>query len=260
VDGRRAGGGGGGWLAADQPVDPDPLSVLNLGLVATSGRNGVPSALGVLTLTPPPRGGVVGDRAFLDSDPTNDFYGMRLLPGGGIQLGELIAPVAGSGGGGGGDAINGLVWPPPVFVPTLDEKGAGGGGGGGLGIIVSATISLGAQGRIRSDGGKGGGGENTNFIDRVGGGSGGGSGGYVILQARIIDLRMAATRSITALGGRGGPGKDNLFNAIDAGGNGGPGVIALHMPPNAAPLLPAGKTLSDMTAPTAIVLLPDHRL
>ncbi|HUR28241.1 MAG TPA: hypothetical protein VM509_08635 [Planctomycetota bacterium] len=260
VDARRPGGGGGGILAADQGVHPDPYNTLNIGLVATAGKNGAPTALGVSTLTPPPRGGGMGDRVFLDADPTNDFYGVRLLTGGGLQIGELIAPVAGAGGGGGGDAINGLVWPPPVFIPTDDEKGAGGGGGGGLGIIVAPTIALAGQGKIRCDGGKGGGGENTNFLDRVGGGSGGGSGGYLILQARVIDLRSAAPRSITALGGRGGPGKDSIFNGIDAGGNGGPGVIGLHMPPNAAPLVPVGKTIGDMTAPHAIVLLPDRRL
>ena len=258
---RRPGGGGGGSLAADQPVHPDPLHPANIGLIAGPGKNGWPTALGVGSLTPPPLGGAVGDRAFVDADPTNDFYGHRLIPSTGvIKVGELQAPVAGAGGGGGGDAIVGQVWPPPVFSITGDEKGAGGGGGGGLGIIVAGRIAVGAQGKIRCDGGYGGGGENTNFLDRIGGGSGGGSGGYLILQARIVDLSAAADRALTALGGRGGRGANDVFGAVDAGGNGGPGVIAIHIPALTQPALPPGKTLADVSAPAAQVLLPDRRL
>jgi hypothetical protein len=262
-DARRPGGGGGGVLAANQPVNPDPFHPSNLGLIARSGNNGWPTALGVLSLTPPPLGGAVGESAFSDADPSNDFFGMRVIPGTGIlQVGELQAPVAGSGGGGGGDAINGGIWPPPVFTPVSDEKGAGGGGGGGLGILVAARITVGPLGKIRCDGGKGGGGENTNFLDRVGGGSGGGSGGYLILQARTVDLGLAGDRALTALGGKGGEGAQNSSQptAINAGGNGGPGVIAIHVPLNSPPLLPVGKTLTDLSAPTALVLLPDRRL
>jgi len=261
TDLRRPGGGGGGALAADQPVHPDPLNALNRGRIAEPGRNGWPTALGALSLTPPPLGGPIGDRVFVDADPTNDFYGVRLIPGTGLpQLGELTAPVAGSGGGGGGDAIFSIVWPPPIFIPTGDEKGSGGGGGGGLGIVVAGRIVLGVQGKIRCDGGAGGGGENTNFLDRIGGGSGGGSGGYLALQARVVDLSQAQDRALTALGGRGGVGKDNQFAVVNSGGNGGPGVIGIHVPPASPPILPAGKTLADLSAPTAYVLLPDRRL
>jgi hypothetical protein len=260
TDERRPGGGAGGALAADQPVHPDPLNPLNLGLIAGRGANGWPTALGVRALTPPPRGGALGQRAFVDADPTNDFFGFRLLSTGVIQVGELQSVVGGSGGGGGGNAINGLVWPPPVFNPTADEKGAGGGGGGGVGILLAYQITLGPLGRIHADGGDGGGGENTIFLNRVGGGSGGGSGGYLVLQARNVDLSAASDRALTALGGRGGPGKDNAFGAVNAGGNGGPGVIAIHVPPSVGgPILPTGKTLSDLSAPTALVLLPDSR-
>ena len=260
VDQRRPGGGGGGALAADQPVHPDPLHVSNRGRIAEPGRTGWPTALGGLSLTPPPLGGAIGDRVFRDSDPTNDFFGVRLRPGTGLpQLGELIAPVGGSGGGGGGNAIFTSVWP-PVFIPTGDEKGAGGGGGGGLGILVASRIVLGVQGRIRCDGGAGGGGENTLFLNRVGGGSGGGSGGYLILQARSVDLSQAQANALTALGGRGGVGKDNQFAVVNSGGNGGPGVISIHVPALTTPTLPAGKTLADISAPTAFVLLPDRRL
>ena len=261
VNMRRPGGGGGGALAADQPVHPDPLNSLNRGRIAEPGRNGWPTALGALSLTPPPLGGATGDRVFHDSDPTNDFYGVRIIPGTGLpQLGELTAPVAGSGGGGGGDAIFSLVWPPPVFIPTGDEKGSGGGGGGGLGIVVASRIVVGAAGKIRCDGGAGGGGENTNFLDRVGGGSGGGSGGYLILQARSVDLSLAQDRALTALGGRGGVGMANQFAVVNSGGNGGPGVIGIHVPIGSPPQLPAGKSLADLSAPTAYVLLPDRRL
>jgi len=260
VDQRRPGGGGGGALAADQPVHPDPLHVSNRGRIAEPGRNGWPTALGGQSLSPPPQGGAVGDRVFVDGDPTNDFFGVRLMPGTGLpQLGELTAPVAGSGGGGGGNAIFTPVWP-PVFIPTGDEKGAGGGGGGGLGILVASRIVLGVQGKIRCDGGAGGGGENTLFLNRVGGGSGGGSGGYLLLQARSVDLSQAQDNALTALGGRGGVGKDNQFAGINSGGNGGPGVISIHLPALTMPALPAGKTLADISAPTAFVLLPDRRL
>ncbi len=257
---RRPGGGGGGTLAADQPVHSDPLNPANLGLLAGTGKNGWATALGVLSMTPPPLGGAVGNRAFVDADPTNDFYGLRLNPTTGVPtVGELQAPTAGAGGGGGGNAINGLVWPPTPYDPTSDEKGAGGGGGGGLGIVAALRISVGAQGKIRCNGGHGGGGENTNFLDRIGGGSGGGSGGYLILQAGIVDLSAAGDRALTALGGRGGEGKDNAFNAINAGGNGGPGVITIQIPPHTNPLLPAGKSLADMSAPVAQILLPNRR-
>jgi hypothetical protein len=258
ADLRRPGGGGGGALAADQPLHPDPDHPLNLGLVAGRGKNGAGTALGVLSLLPPPAGGPIGARAFTDADPSNDFYGIKRLDGGPILTGELSGPVAGVGGGGGGDAINGNVWPPPVFDPTADEKGAGGGGGGGLAVLsAGVAVVVGSEGRLLVNGGAGGGGENTLFFDSIGGGSGGGSGGYLLVQAPTIDLSAASERALQALGGRGGWGKNAQFGVTNAGGNGGPGVIALHLLDARSGLdLPPGTTLAELCAPTAHVLLP----
>ena len=256
---RRPGGGGGGALAPNQPIDPNPQSPLNIGLIAESGRAGAPQATGAITNVSPPHGGAQGPIPFIDGDRLNDFWGEKLDPSTQTLIhGELPRPLGGSGGGAGGDASQTAVFPMMPFDPTGDEKGSGGGGGGGLGLILARSIVISAGGRIVDNGGNGGGGENTNGFDRIGGGSGGGSGGYLVLEANLFDLSNAGTNCITALGGRGGAGADNVFGAICAGGNGGPGVIQMHTPTGTESdvLLPLGKTLDDMTSPNAHVLLP----
>jgi hypothetical protein len=183
-----------------------------------------------------------------------------------LVAGELTNPWAGAGGGGGGSAskLNSGTFPGP-WSPTGDEKGSGGGGGGGsLHVLALGDIVWGMNGQILNRGGLGGGGENTIFLNRVGGGSGGGSGGHVVLQsARTIDFRSctSATRPIDARGGQGGAGRDDVGGATQttngqketvptqdacptgypasgfngckglvdgAGGDGGPGIIQLH--------------------------------
>jgi len=156
-----------------------------------------------------------------------------------LVRGELTRAWAGSGGGAGGDAVRSNSFPLVPFSITGDEKGAGGGGGpGSMTILAIGDIVLENGGRIRADGGRGGGGENTNFLDRVGGGSGGGSGGHVILSsANRISISAESPlvpgfgawmgpfytdpismgndedehpqRAFSALGGQGGVGKDN---------------------------------------------------
>ena len=92
----------------------------------------------------------------------------------------------------------------------------------------------------------------------VGGGSGGGSGGWIVLEALEIDLSQAGAAAITALGGRGGPGRNNAHDVVGAGGNGGPGVVQLHTPSGTAAelLLPAASDVGDLTSPDGVVLLP----
>ncbi|MCE9594061.1 MAG: hypothetical protein K8S98_07705 [Planctomycetes bacterium] len=261
---RRGSGGGGGRFAADQGVDPNPEAAANIGLVAMNGKTGSTTGFGAITMQFPSHGGRSGLPVFHDSDFDNDFFGRALDPTSGlITVGELVTPIAGCGGGAGGNAIyapNGF--PPTPFNPQGDEKGAGGGGGGGLGVFVANEFVLGAQGRLRCDGGKGGGGENTIFLDRVGGGSGGGSGGMLLIQAAKIDLSAAPDKAITALGGQRGAGKANIVvqRTVGQGGHGGPGLIQLHCDDPSQVLVPAGKTLSDLASPVPYVLLSEPNL
>jgi len=258
---RRAAGGGGGALAADQPVSNDIDAEINLGLIARDGVDGSPLAFGARSLVSPPRAGRAGGRPFVDASPNNDFFGRLRLPGGGVIQGELAAPIAGRGGGAGGDALPSASFPSVPFSPSSDEKGASGGGGGGLGIIIAPRVSIGPLGRIRANGGDGGGGENTLFFDRVGGGSGAGSGGFILVQSRRIDLTAAGPDAISAIGGRGGPGRNNLYGEVGAGGNGGPGIIQLHVPRGGLDiLLPPGATIGDLSTPRAHILLPERGL
>ncbi|MBI5435011.1 MAG: hypothetical protein HZA52_19410 [Planctomycetes bacterium] len=259
---RRGGGGGGGAFAANQPVSPNPEDPANIGLIACKGHDGGRGAYGAVTSQLGPNGGRPGSPVFIDGDPTNDFFGRKLDPGTGqIVVGELIAPIGGAGGGAGGDAAytQGQPYPPIPFSPNGDEKGSGGGGGGGLGVLVANEFVIGPVGRVRCDGGKGGGGENTNFLDRVGGGSGGGSGGMVLVQAAKIDFSATPDLAITARGGRRGVGKlDIHLQPVEGqGGHGGPGLVQLHIADTTQLLLPAGKTLDELISPPPHVLLPE---
>ncbi len=248
VDARRPGGGGGGALAASVPGGP----------AAEDGLDGNPAAFGALSGLSIPAGGQAGDPLFRDGDPTNDFWGVRLDPvTNQLVIGELLRPEGGRGGGGGGDAIPSPVFPNVPWSPASDEKGGPGGGGGGLGLLYSRIIRFGQNGRVIANGGRGARGENTNFLDHIGGSGGGGSGGYLVLQGITIDLTAASDQAVMALGGAGG---DAHFQPgagpISGGGHGGPGVIQLHTPGSGAGvLLPPGKTVEDLTTPTAHLLL-----
>ncbi len=258
-DHRRPGGGGGGALALDQPVSNDPDDPANDGLVAEDGHQGHDQSFGAMTNMQPSMGGAVGAPIFLDGDPTNDFWGRKLDPATGtVILGELTVPTGGRGGGAGGDACPAASFPTPNWSIASDEKGGPGGGGGGLGLIFTSHLVLGEHGYIFSDGGFGGQGENTLWLNSIGGDGGGGSGGYLVLQAFQIDLRQASANSITALGGPGAIDLDSYggIPPISAGGNGGPGVIQLHTPSGAGVLLPPGVDLAELTSPDAHSLLP----
>jgi hypothetical protein len=240
-----AGSGGGGALAANPPMGADPTDI---GLVATAGTEGSPGSIGALTGASPARGGAAGQPAFADGDAENDFFGRKHVPGRGIVRGELALPVPGAGGGAGGDVSSG-------GPPSLHQPGNGGGGGGGLGVLVTARLVIGPGGIIRSDGGRGAPAPFHVFLEYLGGSSGGGSGGFLVLSAEEIDLSQADARCLTALGG---PGGEAATSALEArGGNGGPGVIQLHVPPGRGHLLlPPGRSLADLSAPSAHVLLP----
>jgi hypothetical protein len=129
----------------------------------------------------------------------------------------------------------------------LNLKGCGGGGGGGsLTILALGDIKLIGAGSIDASGGCGGGGENTNGTNRIGGGSGGGSGGHIILQtASKIDLSavtmdedgsiypQSEAGGIYAVGGQGGEGQFGVGGASANGHQTTPLLDAL--PPNSYP-------------------------
>jgi hypothetical protein len=236
VDDRRGAGGGGGSLGANQAQTFGPVAIYGvwdqtfIGLDGEPGfGNEDPDANGAWSGPAGPLGGRAGPRPFVDGDSANDFWGYGVVPQtGAVVVGELDTPWAGAGGGAGGNASfvgSGGIWPQVPFNPTGDEKGSGGGGGGGsLHIAALGDIVFGQQGLIVCRGGHGGGGENTIFLNRVGGASGGGSGGHVILQtAGVIDLSLALGSSTTAgelsggilaTGGQGGAGKNDQGGAI----------------------------------------------
>lgn len=306
VDARRGTGGGGGRFGGDQ-ISPTTgiFDQTFIGLDAEPGFNnlftGSPPPTGVVTGQFPPVGGAVGVSPFTDNNANNNFIGSVFdTTTSTVIAGELTRPWAGAGGGGGGDAIwsSGTPFPVLPFNPGEDEKGAGGGGGGGsLQILSLGKITFGAAGRINCRGGAGGGGENTNFVDRVGGGSGAGSGGHVILQtASKIDFSLATSTtqiSILATGGQGGAGMGNQGGAqigpggaqettpladacppgfpttqcrgviSGAGGDGSPGVIQLHTPNGLLGqdiLLPGNRTLFDLCKPRPVAASLTQRL
>lgn len=226
---RRPGGGGGGVFGPDTLLVGGCADERYIGLNAETGHLGASTAQGAITNMSPPQGGVTGPGPFVDSMDDNDFWGSMLFapgtPNQAMVLGELDRPWAGAGGGAGGDATNysaAIGYPDPNFPLNREDKGAGGGGGGGsITILALGTISFGPDGRIEANGGTGAGGENTNFVNRVGGGSGGGSGGHVILQSgTAIDFSEVpvpmtdcpinfSCLAISALGGQGGAGANN---------------------------------------------------
>ena len=293
INARRGAGGGGGRFGDALP-DPAGHGFLQIVIGADAepgfdnlqGENGAISGLGM-----PPKGGSVGASPFTDSDPANDHYGLlNDRTTGAVGPGELLTPWAGAGGGAGGDAARvtpGNVFPQVPFSANGDEKGAGGGGGGGsVHIMALGPIVFGPQGQINARGGTGGGGENTIFLNRVGGGSGGGSGGHVVLEtASHIDLSAVTSgTALLATGGQGGAGKDDKGGAFrsnngikettpskdacppgqvgclghveGAGGDGGPGLIQLHVPlsdrPTAGLRLAPGTTLGDVAYPPPV--------
>lgn len=261
-DARRPGGGAGGRFARDQGP----------GLVAQPGADGSPLSTGAESGQSPARGGVVRPGPFVDGDARNDFFGEAPLLGpGGTLLGRLQGELprlwAGHGGGGGGNASPASVFPNPNWNFSSDEKGAGGGGGGGvLHVQALGRIVFGAEGEILSNGGRGATGENTYFLDHVGGSGGSGSGGHVVLEsATHIDFTdgglnlFAEPRDwLSARGGARVVGPTQFLNpgvaGFSNGGAGGPGVVQLHVPD---PTLPVGTNpaQAQIIVPASVVAL-----
>jgi hypothetical protein len=263
---RRPGGGGGGGFAQDFNTNVG-------GLFAGRGADGHANGRGAITGKSPARGGVPGKGPFLDDDDGNDFLGVKPVtrPDGqggfdliGLVRGELTGVWAGYGGGGGGDALPSTGFPTRNWSPASDEKGGGGGGaGGGLRVRALDQIVFGAAGRILANGGNGGLGENTLFLDHIGGTGGSGSGGHVVLESAVrIDFAngnpgsSAGNRvhvSVAGAAGVIGAGTDGNGNPIPQGvshgGSGGPGLAQLHVP---RALLPPSDdpATSDIVLPT----------
>ncbi|MCP3914108.1 MAG: hypothetical protein GY711_00960 [bacterium] len=236
---RRGAGGGGGGRAADIRYDFNGFLVrcqTLIGMDGEAGRGGGPNGTGAISQTSRAQGGALGDDPFVDADAGNDFYGPLVRVAGGVVEGELASPMPGTGGGAGGDAVRSDSFPLVPFTLGGDEKGAGGGGGAGsIHVMAVGPIVVGQDGRIEADGGNGGGGENTSFFDRVGGGSGAGSGGSIVLESLTSfeaagfaqnagpfytdnpNLAVHSLRSISALGGQGGAGHDNHGGANESG-------------------------------------------
>ena len=296
----RPGGGGGGRFGPNEGTLPNPSQPGN-GLVAQRGFDGMDStqqaftdlnvqvngSFGAETDVIPAKGGVPGSSPFLDASDENNFWGVALNGGNPIR-GELANPLAGAGGGGGGDAINSPTFPTPVFqdpsnnnLTTRDYKGGGGGGGGGsLHVLALGDIRFGVGGRIICNGGRGGTGESTFFIDRVGGGGGGGSGGHVILETRgVFDVSAKTTgQAVEALGGSGGLGMPTganeegtdefiVFNQVlqrrvNEGGTGGPGIVQIHLTGDtlaqqkAKIMTPPGKQIEQVITPDPLLMVP----
>jgi hypothetical protein len=269
-DQRRPGGGGGGRFAKDAigTVTPSDVSV-----VAVAGSNGHPSSIGAETNTRPARGGIPGSGPFLDASNANDFLGTRPVVSGGqlvsLVRGELPSVWGGYGGGGGGNAAR--FYPNPNWNIGSDEKGGGGGGAaGGLHIKALGRIVFGAAGKILANGGFGATGENTNFLDHIGGTGGGGSGGHVILEsATLVDFTAdgvtVGENSRDMIQAAGPPKKTGPIGYVNGcreqccdcvsysnGGAGGPGVIQIHVPDAISPP-------SDDPSSTDIVV-PTHAL
>jgi hypothetical protein len=290
---RRPGGGGGGRFTKDW-VGTNTIQN-QVSLAAAAGSNGNPSSTGAETGLRPSRGGSAGEGPFLDTRNDNDFFGVRpIVVAGeltGLIRGELPSLWAGYGGGGGGNA--GTRFPNPAWNANADEKGGGGGGGaGGLHIKALGRIVFGRAGQIVANGGRGATGENTNFLDHIGGTGGGGSGGHVILEsAAVVDFTDGGVNLdsplrdfILAAGPvkKEGPIEDvdtcgesslccsPLCRTMSNGGAGGGGLVQIHVPdprkppgtqPPADILVPeaamgAANVLDEVTSPPAYVMIP----
>jgi len=291
VDNRRPGGGGGGRFAKDRTGLSTPAGVST---AATAGGPGNPLAKGAETGIRA-AGGAPGLGPFQDGSDENDFFGVRPVVEGvslvGLIRGELPSVWAGYGGGGGGNAGNTTTFPTTGWTccaltgPSSDEKGGGGGGGGGgLHVKALGRIVFGFTGRILSNGARGGTGENTYFLDHIGGTGGGGSGGHIILEsATLVDFTDGGLNTNTdvlkdwvqACGPVVKTGPVTYVNtccrAQSNGGAGSAGVIQIHVP--AATLAPgtdpgttdivipslaaaALDSLDQITSPPAIVMIP----
>jgi hypothetical protein len=283
---RRPGGGGGGRFAADFVGGSTPAGCST---AAGAGTDGNPIGRGAQSGVQPAKGGSPGTGPFTDGTSENDFFGVRPVVESGelsrLIRGELPSLWAGYGGGGGGNADPASVFPTPNWNLGSDEKGGGGGGAaGGLHVKALGRIIFGPEGEILANGGRGATGENTNFLDHIGGTGGGGSGGHIILEsATLIDFTdegnnidpILPSEFIQACGPplKKGPlaDVDNDNEDYSNGGAGGGGVIQLHVPDTLSPpgtdpqttdivvtadAAIAANPLDELTSPPAYTMIP----
>lgn len=118
---------------------------------------------------------------------------------------------AGGGGGGGAKAGEG------------GGSGGGAGSGGGIACIYAKTITIGAAGIIRANGGNGGnGGDASTATSGVGGGGSAGNGGIVVL----VYNQLTNSGSVTATAGtKGTKGSSGFTTAATDGADGAAGII-----------------------------------
>jgi hypothetical protein len=262
---RRVGGGGGGVTnnqlitappqfhpgQAHSPAINQPSPTAGNNGTTIQNDNPTTGARSCVTNTSPPLGGAVGSSLFIDSTPTNNFFGVRQQNPATLLKGELSAPTAGSGGGAGGDSLRQVNFP-AGFTQQNNMRGASGAGGGGLiEIKCLGVFSVIGNGRVTVAGGTGARGEQRPSDPRgVAGGSGGGSGGMIIIEsATSYNFTLAATNPAVlppqtpqlapifqAEGGLGGPGEAGNGNAygsaasgLAGGGNGGHGIVQVHV-------------------------------
>jgi hypothetical protein len=190
--------------------------------------SGTDPAFGFGHPTNGPDPGLAGPSMFGQGTDADDFWGRRINPDGTATVGQLTAPLAGSGGGASGDmqilyrillGFDGFglpfwapltdSWPDPEFPYGLTRayyKGAPGGGGGGqLMLFTVGPIVIGNEAVLKVNGGSGSGGEAVFRGDEQVSGSGGGSGGHLILHSSTnldlsdIDLGLAAGATINQI-------------------------------------------------------------
>jgi hypothetical protein len=193
-------GGGGGTMATQgdvnwrgtiqtQAIVPNVgQPPTNTGFQQSRGFGGAGCSGGSGSRTGFLAGGEPGDLVFSDTRQDNNFWGSAIDINRNLRItGELSIPVGGGGGGGGGDTSPGFNCTLTGNTPANDYSGGGGGGGGGV-LIVKALdeITITATGKIRADGGNGGGGEQVGSCGEAGGGGAGAGGMVILMSAKAI--------------------------------------------------------------------------
>ena len=218
--GKGSGGGGGSFLTQGDPNYKVKAS--NNSFIQQRGVGGFGCIGGSGATTRNLPGGNPGLLLFTDVRSDNNFWGSAVNVFKQVRIqGEFAVPSGGQGGGGGGDRSP-ICGPNPNWI--ADNKGGGGGGGAGVLVIKAlGTIKISQTGRIRADGGHGGGGEPSGG-NTQGAGGGAGSGGMVILMAgRSIDITQHGETYLNndydfAVSADGGMGMQGGFGGVPISG------------------------------------------
>jgi hypothetical protein len=159
----------------------------------------------------------------------------------------------GSAGGGGGAPA---AFATGICNPAPAVGGGGGGGGGGAVRLASATrVTIGANGAVLANGGRGGTGTRTGGGAGSGGG-GGGSGGAIHLWAPVVSV-------LGTVSARGAEGGITPVLNTGTGGNGGVGRVRVgvdgphcSLGGSFSPTLVSGCTPAETQLHTAVVAFP----